>query len=239
MQMNKTPLFTILTLAVSVFFVTGQALAGPASVTTLAKQTPGPQHTPGAQATAHAGSQSCHGKHQNYRGTIASVSSSSLALTLSDGSSATFAVTSDTRIKIPGPNGSSASLQTGMQAMVQAVADSSSNLTACSVMAIPGQPMRVHRVGWVTEYTPGVSITIQASDGNFYTFSLTADTKILPAERAGELAVGSRVTIIAPRDPGALGWTALGIVVHPAGSGAGSMPPTVTPTVIPSATPTP
>jgi hypothetical protein len=238
--MNRTPIFTLLALTVSLFFITTQVLAEPA-IATVAKQTPpGPQHTPGAQATEHAAGKSCHGKHQNYRGTIASVSSSSLALTLSDGSALNFVVTSDTRIKIPGPNGSSASLQAGMQAMVQAVADSSSNLNACAIMAIPGQPLRVHRVGWVTEYTPGVSITILASDGLTYTFSLTADTKILPAERAAELTIGSRVTIIAPRDPAALGWTASGIVVHPEGSGAGSMPPTQTATVTaPTATPTP
>src|SRR5574337_307422 len=118
-----------------------------------------------------------------------------------------------------------------MQAMVQAVADQNGNLTACAVMVIPGQPTRVHRVGWVTAYsfTPGVggSITIQASDGQSYSFTLTGDTKILPA--GNEVATNSRVTVIARRDP-SLGWTAFGIVVHPEGSGAGSMPPTPTAT---------
>ena len=229
----KKILLTILTLTIGLFFVTTQALAGPTTESgnpkgpPTAGHTPGPQNTPGAQATEHA-NQSGKGKPQNFRGTIAAVDASSLTLTLSDGSSVTFALTSDTRIKIPGRNGSGASLQVGMQAMVQARDDGSGNLVARAVMAIPGQPTRVHRVGWVTEYTPGVSITIQASDGNTYPFALTADTKILPA--GNEVTVGSRVTIIAPRDPSALGWTAIGIVVHPAGSGAGSMP---------AATPTP
>jgi len=114
--------------------------------------------------------------------------------------------------------------------MALAVRDQNNSLLARSVMVIPGKPVRTHRVGWVTEYTPGVSITILAHDGNTYAFLLTADTKILPAERAGELGIGSRVTLIAPRDPALLGWTAFGIVVHPAGSGEGSLPPaTATP----------
>lgn len=228
--MKKTPLLTILTLTISLFFITTQALAGPAT-NMDGKKTPGPpnppgspQNTPGAQATQQADKHSNQGKHQNFRGTIAAVDASSLTLTLGDGSSVSFSLTGDTRIKIPGQNGSSASLQVGMQAMVQAIADENGNLTARAVMAIPGQPIRVHRVGWVTAYTPGSSITIQASDGSLYTFALTGDTIILPADRAGELAVGSRVTIIAPRDPSSLGWTARGIVIHPADSGEGSMP---------------
>jgi hypothetical protein len=110
-----------------------------------------------------------------------------------------------------------------------AVPSTASNLAA-------GLPFAVH-VGWVTDYQPGTSITIQAHDGSFYTFSLTSDVKILPKDRAGELAVGSRVTIIAWRDPATKGWIAFGIVVHPAGSGAGSAPPTPTPTA--TFTPTP
>ncbi len=92
-----------------------------------------------------------------------------------------------------------------------------------------GLPIALH-VGWVTAYTPGSSITIQGHNGSLATFSLTANTKILPASRAGELAVGSRVTILARRDPSIHGWIAFGIVVHPAGSGTGSAPPTATPT---------
>ncbi|HEX2697769.1 MAG TPA: hypothetical protein VHM28_08675, partial [Anaerolineales bacterium] len=144
-----------------------------------------------------------------------------------------------------GHKDSGATLQVGMQAMVQAMDDGAGNLVALSVMAIPGQPTLVHRVGWVTDYTftPGVggSITIRASDGNTYTFTLAADTKILPP--GSQVNPNSRVTIIAPRDPSSLGWTALGIVVHPVGSGEGSMPPTTTatsaPTEVPSETPTP
>ena len=238
--MRKIPLITILALTIGLLFVTTQAFASPAGIGPKKtpgppqNNTPGPQNTPGAQATAIATENAAgHGKgqHQNFRGTIAAVSSSSLTLNVRGGSSAIFSLTSDTRIKIPGGNGGG--LQVGMQAMVQAFDDGSGNLVARAVMAIPGQPTRVHRVGWVTAYTPGSSISIQASDGKTYTFALTGNTKILPSDLASQLAVGSFVTIIAPRDPSSLGWAAVGIVVHPAGSGAGSMPPTATATATP------
>ena len=208
------------------------------------KKTPGPQHTPpgllktpGAKATEKALE---HGKRQNYRGVIAAVDATSLTLTLRDGSQLNFLLTPQTQIHIPGRNGKDASLEVGMQAMVQATADQSGMLTALRVMAIPGKPVRVHRVGTVTAYTPGQSITIEATDGNSYTFALSSDVKILPKDRADDLGVGSRVTIIAPRDPSTQIWTAIGIVVHPAGTGAGTgtpAPGTGTPTETPTATP--
>ncbi|HEX2697768.1 MAG TPA: hypothetical protein VHM28_08670 [Anaerolineales bacterium] len=103
-------------------------------------------------------------------------------------------------------------------------------------------PIAVH-VGWVTAYTftPGVggSISIHAHDSNVYTFTLPADIKILPKDRASQLGIDSRVTILAKRDPSTKGWIAFGIVVHPTGSGAGSAPPTFTPTATSTPTQTP
>ena len=111
-------------------------------------------------------------------------------------------------------------------ATVQAIRDQSSGaLTARMVVVIPGKQTRSHGLGWVTQYS-GARITIRAHEGNSYTFLLSGDTKILPEERAGELAVGSFVTIIAPRDPSSTQPTAKGVVVHPAGSGEGSLPAT-------------
>ncbi|HLE89881.1 MAG TPA: DUF5666 domain-containing protein, partial [Anaerolineales bacterium] len=138
-------------------------------------------------------------------------------LTLRDGSSVSVGLSADTRMKFPGPkNSTPGSIQPGMNAMVQAIRDQGGNLIARAVMVIPGKPSKIHRVGMVTEYTAGSSITIQDKDGNTYTFALTAETKLLPAERAGMLAVNSRVTIIAPRDPASGGVTVKGIVIHPA-----------------------
>ena len=171
-----------------------------------------PPKTPGAAATAHAG---LHGKPLIYRGTITGVDASSLSLTLLDGSSVTVGLTPDTKIHVPGPQSMGDTLSMGMHVVVMAFNDQGNMPVARMVIVIPGQPVRAHRVGNVTAYTAGSSITIQATDGATYTFSLTGDTRILLQDQASSLAVGSRVTIIAPRVPSSLGWTATGIVVHP------------------------
>jgi hypothetical protein len=101
-----------------------------------------------------------------------------------------------------------------MQVVVQTIADADGGSVARSVAVIPGKPALTHRVGTVTAYAAGVSITIRAVDGDAYTFSLTTDTKILPLQ-ASELGVDALVTVIAPRDPAAAGSTTTGIVVHP------------------------
>jgi len=225
MKIKKVSLLLSLGLMVSLFLLTTQAFAvQPGFVD--AKKTPG---TPPGKPTG--GPDKSHGKPQNYKGIIADFSDISLALTLDDGTPVNFTINDETRIKAPGLHGEAtgAVLQKGQHAMVQAVPDEAGNLVARSIMIIPGKPALTHRVGWVTELTED-SITILAHDGLLYTFTLTDETKILPAERAGELAIDSRVTIISPRDPASLGWIAMGIVVHPKGSGEGSAPPTGTPT---------
>jgi hypothetical protein len=219
--MKKYRLLLFLTLSMALLLVTSQAFASPADLQ-QGKNTPGP-NTPGAKATEkaienankHAGNP--HGKHENYKGIVSALDSSSITLTLRDGSSVTVGLSADTRMKFPGPKLSEpTSILPGMNAMVQAVRDPGGNLIARDVMVIPGKPSKIHRVGIVTSYVAGSSITIQDKDGNTYTFAITADTKLLPAERAATLAVGSRVTIIAPRDPANGGVTVKGIVIHPA-----------------------
>jgi len=179
--------------------------------------------TPGAKATEKANEQAAkqadkpHGKHEHYKGIVTAVDASSLTLTLRDGSSVTVSLSADTRVKFPGPEDSAPTgIQPGMSVMVQAVRDQSNNLIASKIMVIPGKPSKIHRVGIVTEYAAGSSITIQDKKGNTYTFALSAETKLLPAERAGALGVGSLVTIIAPRDPASGGVSVKGIVIHSA-----------------------
>lgn len=224
--MKKFLLYGVLILLIGLMAATTQALASPATV--IAKNTGGPHgkgqtptpegtgaapaHVPGAQATAHAG---LHGKPNIYRGTIAEVDASSLTLTLADGSSVMIGLTPDTKIHVPGPQSMGDTLSLGMRAAVMALNDQNNAPVARMVVVIPGQPIRAHRVGKVTAYTAGSSLTIQATDGTTYTFGLSADTRILPQDQAGSLGVGSLVTVIAPRVPSSLGWTATGIVVHP------------------------
>lgn len=207
-------------LVIILLLATTQVFASPADMPN-AQANPAAK-TPGAKATEKANEHGTkqaskpHGKPENLKGTISAADSTSITLTLRDGSSVTIGLSADTRMKFPGPKTSTpGGIQPGMQAMVQALRDQNDNLIARRVMIIPGKPAKIHRVGIVTEYTAGSSITIQDKHGNTYTFALTGETKLLPAERAGTLAVGVRVTIIAPRDPASGGVTVKGIVVHP------------------------
>lgn len=218
--MKKVRFLFYLILSAVFLLASTQVFASPSNGV-QAKKTPLPT-TPGAQATEKANDNAQiqagkppKGKHENFKGTISAVDATSLTITLRDGSSVTVSLVAETRIKFPGPKSSPGTLQTGMNVMVQAIRDQSDNLVARSVMVIPGKPAKIHRVGTVTAYTAGAGITIQDRDGNTYTFALTSETKLLPAERAGMLGVGSRVTIIAPRDPSGGVPTAKGIVIHP------------------------
>jgi len=100
------------------------------------------------------------------------------------------------------------------------------------------KPEKIHRVGIVTAYTPGESITIRAGNSMTYTFTLIGNTKILPKDRADKLAVGRRVTIISPRNVRGGALAAQGIVVHPAAGEAGTPARTPTPTTTLTATTT-
>jgi len=218
--MHKYRFFLFLTLSLALLLVTSQAFAS--SGNPQGQHTPGP-NTPGARATEKANERATqqagnpHGKHENFKGTVSAIDSTSITLTLRDGSSVTVGLSADTRMKFPGrPDLRPTSIQPGMRAMVRAIRDQSGNLIARAVMVIPGKPTKIHRVGIVTEYSAGSSITIQDKDGNTYTFTITGEIKLLPPERAGALAVGSRVTIIAPRDPASGGVIVKGIVIHPA-----------------------
>jgi hypothetical protein len=184
--------------------------------------------TPGAKATEKAIEKATEGKGQgkqkfNYKGVIDAVSDSSLTISTNDGASVTFQIDEETSIKVAtlGKDATTSNLLVSMQVTVRAQKVDETNLLALSITAIPGKPEKIHHVGKVTDYQAGASITILASDGNSYTFELTADTKILPEERADQLAVDMRVTIISSRDVAGGKLIASGIVVHPEGSAAG------------------
>ena len=209
-----------LVICMVLLFATTQVFASPSVQDEAATPT---AKVPGAQATQKAiekgnrqADKPAKGKHENYKGTVTAVNGDSITLTLRDDSTVTVSLSADTRIKMPGSKGAGiGDIQAGMNAMVQAIRDQGGNLTARSVMVIPGKPTKVHRVGVVTAYSAGESITIEDKDGNTFTFSLNDETKLLPADKADTLGVGSRVTVIAPRDPASGGFLAKGIVIHP------------------------
>ena len=219
--MKTKRVLIILAMIVALFIISTQSVI--ASQTLEAKGTPpGLVKTPGAVATQKADDRAAgvvgnpHGKHENYKGTITAVDASSITLALKDGTTITIALTAETRIHIPTVKEAAVDgLATGMTAMVQAIRGQDDSLTARKVVLVPGKPTKMHRVGIVTAYAVGSSITILAKDGQLYTYSLTEETKILPIERLDLLIVGARVTIISPRDVSTLNQTANGIVVHP------------------------
>jgi len=219
--MKKNWIYVTLITLIAVFFATAQVMASPAND---ARQFGKPMVTPGTQATAMASghtqgnnASTLHGKRANYFGTILTVDLTSLVITLKDSTTQTFVLDSSTIIRIPtlGRGATVANLLVGMRVGVHAVNDAGT-LTAKIVLAIPGKPALVHRVGVVTDYQAGVSITIQTKDGSTFTFLVNDKTKILPAERVDQLVVGATVTIIMPRDVTGGVATAKGIVVHPA-----------------------
>jgi hypothetical protein len=172
------------------------------------------------------------GKKVHFRGVVSEVGASSFVLDVG-GTLITFMVNNETQIKIPtlGKSADLSMLNVGVKASVQAVEmvaeppaegeavvqqeELTTEYLALMVQVIPGKPVRIHRVGVVVNYQPGVSITIQAKDMQLYTFLLTETTKILPLERQADLQVGVWVTIISRRDPTGGPLTAQGIVIHP------------------------
>ena len=212
-------LFFLLTLGLGLLTATTHAFARPANPLPAAQGTtpPGAAATDMAERLATLQAMQNRGTPGYFIGTISAVDSASLTLTLRDGSSVTMFLGSNTRSVSFGSDGRPrpAKLTVGQRVLVRAVRDADDALTARSIMVTPNQPVRVHLIGTVTAYTPGLSITIQAMDGKSYTFAINDKTSILPPEQVGLLAVGSRVTILVPRDPSGGETAALGIAMLP------------------------
>lgn len=259
--MKRLQFLLAIVVTISLMAITTQAFAGSGSIG-IEKVTPGPHgNSNGHGNSGNQGNQgnqgqngnSGHGQKSNWRGVITFIDCTVPTMTVDTGggNSVIFALTTDTKVGIGSMrNGSCLDLVVGEKVMVQGTDDGQGNLTATAVRAVPGKPTQVHRVGIVSDYVPGVSITILAHDGNYYSFLVGPNTKILPTDRANELAVGRLVTIIARRFFGAGPWPAQGIVVHPEGTPGAFMTltptststptdtPTATPTDTPTATPT-
>jgi DNA-binding beta-propeller fold protein YncE len=84
-------------------------------------------------------------------------------------------------------------------------------------------------------------IVIRTRGGSTRTFEVLPDVRILPARRAGQLGIGSLVTVFAERDPYTDQWIAVKMVVDSAGAGQSTDTPTPTntPVGVPTATNTP
>ena len=214
--MKTTLLIFSLILVISLFMVATTQVSGSTSTASDDSRSGDewsagkPTKKPNDHAADASGKDKDKGKPVNIKGIIASSDAASLVVNQDNGSPVTVLITADTRIK-----GGIASLLPGLQVGVQAT-EKDGVLTARSIHVIPGKPAKTHNVGVVTDYQPGVSITIACKDGLSYTFLLAADAKILPEERVSLLIVGAYVTVISPRDVTTTDLIATGIVVHPA-----------------------
>ncbi len=154
------------------------------------------------------------GMKENYKGTITFIDATSIELKQKGDVLISIPLSTETVVKIPTKSDATlADLKAGLKVTVKALRVDDV-LTAKKIVLIPGKPTKVYKVGVVTDYQPEISITIQAKKGSLHTFSVTADTKILPADQADKLVVGAVVTIIAPRDVTSLDRTAKAIVNH-------------------------
>jgi hypothetical protein len=215
--MKKRSILSLLFTGLALLASVSQVFAGAAPQTGQATETPTPtlRTNPATQMAILESTRqaSKNGPREHYKGTVTATDQTSLTITLSDGSSLTFALDPRTRILYAAPKGSrSGHIRPGDTAMVQATR-SNETLTAQIVMVMPGKPSRAHHIGVVTEYVPGVKIVIQDRNGNTRAFALNASTQVLPADRAGTLATGQQVTIIALRDQAANTDRAIGIVI--------------------------
>lgn len=182
---------------------------------------PTPNSHPGNSPDDRSGNKGeKQGKVQNFKGTVTGKEASGLSLTLKDGSVVSLVVNEDTKIKIPTmKNVTLEDINLESQVVVQSRADDTGALVARKIQMIPGKPTKIHRVGVVTGYTAGSSITVMDKDGNSTQYTLDPDTKILPKKSADSLAVDVKVTIISRRNPAGGEPAAQGIVIHGGKSG--------------------
>ena len=178
------------------------------------------------------------GVKENYKGTITFIDATSIEIKQKGDTLVTISLSAETVVKIPTKHDATLTdLKAGMKVTIKALRVDDV-LTAKKIILIPGKPTKVYKVGVVTDYQPGISITIQAKNTSLYTFLVTAETKILPADQADKLVVGAVVTIIAPRDVTSLDRTAKAIVIHlPDPEPEPTEEPTAEPTVEPTEAP--
>jgi hypothetical protein len=211
--MKRSTLLIVVMVAIALMFSTVQVMAAPAP----AKMTPNNQAEKMPEAKPSDKGEK-KGKVQHFKGTVTGVTATNLTLTLKDGSSKTFVINDKTQIKIPTVKHATWNqINLNVQAVVQAETDSLGALVAKKILVVPGKPTQIHRVGVVTAYTPGSSITITDKAGNTTTFLLTPHTKISPKHLANTLAPGVTVTVISRRDPAGGPLTAQRIVIHKSG----------------------
>ncbi len=226
--MNKKLIFVVLIAMLITLMTVTTVLAAPAPAAAGAKK------TPDAAATAKPGKGNSDSKPGNggengnkptkspiykvlnFKGIVMNVSAESMMLLQNDGSTVTLVFTPQSTVKVPtnSKNSSIADLQINIRVTVHAYMDmETSVIYVRSINVIPGAPAKYNRVGMVTDYQPGVSITIADETGQTQTFVLTVDTQIILQDPTLTLGVDSQVTIVTALHDTAETPTAVAIVV--------------------------
>lgn len=166
----------------------------------------------------------------NYHGVLMSLSATSLTVLLDDGSTVTFDITEKSSVKVPTMSQSStaADLTMNMRVVVHAFLDKTTGvLTARSINVVPGDPNSNggNLAGLVSDYQPGISITITDEFGIPTTYLLSETTQIILEDPTLTLAAGSIVTVIMPLKSDTEIVTAAAIVVSA---------PVITETIVPT-----
>lgn len=209
--MNKKLIFVVLIAMLITLMTVTTVLAAPAPVADGAKKTPDASATdkPGkGNSDSKPGKGGENGnkptknpvyKVLNEKGIVMNVSAESMLLLKNDGSTVTLIFTPQSTVKIPtnSKNSTIADLQINMRVTVHAYMDLDTGIIYVrSINVIPGEPAKYNRVGNVTDYQPGISITIADETGLTQTFVLTADTQIILQDPTLTLGIGSQVTIV-------------------------------------------
>ena len=151
------------------------------------------------------------GERQSFEGIIKSIASPIIVVTTKKGDE-TFQVGSATVYKVPGvTNATLSNFAVGNKVSVSTAAVTVNNVSqqmAQRMTLIPARPVKTSRIGTVTAYTSGSSITIQDKKGNNYTFIITGDTKLNLNKGVSGITIGDRVKINAQRDPSVTQFTA-------------------------------
>lgn len=152
------------------------------------------------------------GKTVVIRGTVDNITGSIISV---DGKPVT--TNSDTKVKLSGlgRDATVADIKAGMQIVAQGTKQGT-DFVARQILAVPGKPEFVHRVGTVIAFSnnsTGGSITVQDKKGDNTTFKiLPGQFKVLPA--GSEVKVGDKVTVISHRNPATNEVIASGVVIH-------------------------
>jgi hypothetical protein len=250
--MNKKLIFVILIAMLVTFMTVTTVLAAPARATDGAKKTPDASETakPGkGNSDSKPGNSGNNGnkptkspiyKVLNFQGIVMNVSSESMTLLRKDGTAVTLIFTPQSTVKVPtnSKNSTIADLQINMRVTVHAYMDlDTGEIYVRSINVIPGAPEQFNRVGTVSDYQPGVSITIADETGATQTFIVTVDTQIILQDPTLTLAVGSQVTIVTPLNDNADTPTAAAIVVTLPVDATATAEPTEVPSLEPTVEP--